>query len=233
MTSERRDYVQRLNQGKDTWDDVYHELLRFCRFLSQSEWEGNDLAQEAVLKGIQHYQGEASLPLLKTIAKHVWIDTIRKRKREVLSNSGEDLQEKVTENACMECIEFLTLLLTPKQAVIFTLKEGFLYKSGEIADLLHTAETAVKSALHRANKRLKKHRENKDLSGFEHALWKDEEEMKLAELILQAVKNQDPEILIKAIPSIPSLAGELKTSGHSYAANRSISSPSCFLSMAA
>ncbi|MDQ7864866.1 sigma factor [Peribacillus frigoritolerans] len=69
--------------------EVYPELIRFCRFLTQNNWDGDDLAQETILKAMQGYGKKTVITtaLLKTIARHSWIDTIRKRKKRIFRRS--------------------------------------------------------------------------------------------------------------------------------------------------
>lgn len=67
--------------------------------------------------------------LLKTIARHSWIDTIRKRKKESLDDLLDTEQLGAVGGNVFETVEYIIKSLTPKQAVVFILKEGFLYRS--------------------------------------------------------------------------------------------------------
>ncbi|MDM5214210.1 sigma-70 family RNA polymerase sigma factor [Peribacillus sp. NJ4] len=227
-----------ISEGKDNGKvlrEVYPELLRFCRFLTQNNWDGDDLAQETILKAMQGYgkKTEITSALLKTIARHSWIDTIRKRKKESLEDLLDTEQQgSIGENA-FETVEYIIKSLTPKQAVVFILKEGFLYRSKEISDYLNTTETAVKAILNRVKKRFDNGVEERKLSCVED--WQDDEEQRLMSLMTEALKAQDPDILIRSIPSFKSLNSE---SMIPKLMNRSIHSKACFtpsntLSMAA
>ncbi|WP_349730372.1 sigma-70 family RNA polymerase sigma factor [Peribacillus frigoritolerans] len=215
--------------------EVYPELLRFCRFLTQNNWDGDDLAQETILKVMQGYgkKTEITTALLKTIARHSWIDTIRKRKKESLDELLDTEQQgSVGENA-FETVEYIIKSLTPKQAVVFLLKEGFLYRTKEISEYLHTTETAVKAILNRVKKRFADEAEERKLSCVED--WQGDEEQRLVSLMTKALKAQNPDILIRSIPSFKSLNSE---SMIPKLMNRSILSKSSFtpsntLSMAA
>lgn len=105
-----------------------------------------------------------------------------------------------------ETVEYIIKSLTPKQAVVFILKEGFLYRSKEISDYLNTTETAVKAILNRVKKRFENDVEDRRLSCVE--VWQDDEEQRLMSLMTQALKAQNPDILIKSIPSFKSLNSE-------------------------
>ncbi|WP_254052856.1 sigma factor-like helix-turn-helix DNA-binding protein [Bacillus sp. V59.32b] len=186
--------------------ELYPNLQKYCRFLSQNKWDGDDIAQEAILKALRHYRQDLSPALLNKIAYNHWIDTLRKRKNESLEDVLELAQtgqeDKV--NAVMEAIDLLKRHFTPKQAVIYTLKEAFQYRANEIAGILETTEMAVKSALHRAKTRLENTKLKQDTRPAE-IYWDKETDIQLSSFIYKALKYQDPEILIRAIPSIESL----------------------------
>ncbi|TVX77803.1 sigma-70 family RNA polymerase sigma factor [Peribacillus simplex] len=188
--------------------EVYPELLWFCRFLTQNNWDGDDLAQETILKAMQGYgkKTELTTALLKTIARHSWIDTIRKRKKESLEDLLDTEQQGAVGENVFETVEYIIKSLTPKQAVVFILKEGFLYRSKEISDYLNTTETAVKAILNRVKKRFDNDIDERKLSFVED--WQDEEEQRLMSLMTQALKAQNPDILIRSIPSFKSLNSE-------------------------
>ncbi|MGG4267313.1 sigma-70 family RNA polymerase sigma factor [Peribacillus simplex] len=227
-----------ISEGKDNGNmlhEVYPELLRFCRFLTQNNWDGDDLAQDTILKAMQGYgkKTEITTALLKTIARHSWIDTIRKRKKESLDDLLDSEQQGTTGENAFETIEYIIKSLTPKQAVVFILKEGFLYRSKEISDYLNTTETAVKAILNRVKKRFDNDVEEPKVSCVED--WQNEEEHRLMSLMTQALTAHNPDILIRSIPSFKSLNSE---SMIPKLLNRSLYSKSCFtpsntLSMAA
>lgn len=68
------------------------------------------------------------------------------------------------------------------------LKEGFRYQLKEIASILQTSETAVKSNLHRAKQRLEKDSEPFSTDSF----WNEQERKKLSELFYKTLESQDP-----------------------------------------
>lgn len=183
----------------------YLGLQRYCRFLSRNSWDGDDLAQETIMKATKYYhQSEISSALLNKIAYHHWIDTLRKREHEVIGIPNKCLEngEKSNPDGLIDMVELLMNHLTPKQAVVFMLKEAFRYQSKEIADLLETSEMAVKSTLHRAKNRLTK---KENLHSI-HSYWDVKEKQLLFDLMYQSLQAEDPKILIERIPEIPSLA---------------------------
>lgn len=193
--------VQQLDSDESFVLGFYDKLQQYCRFLTQDSWDGDDLAQEAILKAIKHYEPKEINPqLLKKIAYHQWIDTVRKRKREE-PNHPIDGNEMFSCCSKIDTVELLMERLTPKQAVVFLLKEGFNYQSREIAGLLGMAETAVKAILYRARKRLDR---NGGLQGVE-SVEDEQEKQLLASVLNDSLRTEDPAILIERISELPSL----------------------------
>ncbi|MBO0996768.1 sigma-70 family RNA polymerase sigma factor [Bacillus sp. SD075] len=235
MINKLREDISEENDNGSILREVYPELLRFCRFLTQNNWDGDDLAQETILKAMQGYgkNKEITTALLKTIAHHSWIDTIRKRKKESLEDFLDTEQQGAGGENVFETVEYIIKSLTPKQAVVFILKEGFLYRSKEISDYLNTTEMAVKAILNRVKKRFDNDVDKCKLYFVED--WQDEEEQRLISLMTQALKAQNPDILIRSIPSFKSLNSESvvpKLMNHSILSKASLT-PSNTLSMAA
>ncbi|MBD8069036.1 sigma-70 family RNA polymerase sigma factor [Bacillus sp. PS06] len=190
------------NQDEGGFIDLYQKLRKYCFFLSKDKWEGEDLVQETMLKAIKKYDDPQGLnsALLNKIAYHHWIDQIRKKKEslldEVLETSCPTLDTYSEERSYL--INLLLNQLTPNQASIYILKEAFLYKSKEIADLLGTTEMAVKATLYRAKKRL----ETLQLDEDETAeMILSDEQTALANLFHYSLEHEDPSILIKTLSS--------------------------------
>lgn len=215
MYTKLRDYIIDDIHMEDKIEQLYPRLEQYCHFLSQNKWDGDDLAQESMVKAILKYghtHHEITPALLNKIAYHCWVDMVRKRKHEKLESDHEYIENESTNNAArievrMDIIEHISKHLTPKQAVIFLLKEAFQYKVKEIAEILNTTEVAVKSIVSRTKKRLEK--SNQDEAGFSvEPFWREEDQELLSDLFHQALNAQDPNELIKAIPSLHSLESE-------------------------
>ncbi|MGG1677033.1 sigma-70 family RNA polymerase sigma factor [Neobacillus sp. NRS-1170] len=191
--------VEDPNQGENLfWKEHYPKLQRYCRFIAQNKWDGDDIAQETFLKALK-YQQKMSPALLNKIAYNHWIDLLRKRKHETIES---EIEKVSTSQQLDETVEMLIEQFTPKQAIIFLLKEAFQYQIKEIADILETTEMAVKSNLHRAKKRLEK---EEDQSHSVDTFWDAEEREQLTELFKESLLNEDPAVLIQAIPTIQSM----------------------------
>lgn len=187
-------------------NQLFTGLQKYSNFLVQNKWDADDLVQDALAKAFQNYQpSELSSALLNKIAYHQWIDTLRKRKHEVIENL-EDLHDQnsaCVQNELFDTVKFLLTKLTPKQAIIFTLKEAFCYQIKEIAELLNTTETAIKSTLHRARKRLEIENPFQTVDSY----WCEEDTRLLSDLMYQSLQAEDPAILIDCISVIPAFAG--------------------------
>lgn len=204
------------------WKEYYPKLQRYCHFLTQNPWDGDDIAQETFLKALKYSfpQQKITTALLNKIAYHHWVDLLRKRKNESIESDPATQELMNQSDDIANSVELLLKQFTPKQAVIFLLKEAFQYKTKEIAVILNTTEVAIKSNLHRAKNRLEK--EAFSVASF----WDDDEREKLSDLFYESLKNQDPTVLIESIPSIKSVMEVPKLVSKTY-------SPSSTLCMAA
>ncbi|TYS70397.1 sigma-70 family RNA polymerase sigma factor [Sutcliffiella horikoshii] len=203
MTNANKKLVgQNALSQEECLQDHYRLLLRYCLFLTKNEWDGCDLAQETMAKTIKHYAHGSviSQSLLKKIAYNKWIDVVRSRQKEIVQDVlNEEVHHHDLEKALIITDTLLTHT-TPKQAVIFFLTEAFNYQSAEIADMLGTTEGAVKAALHRSRKRLnKKEAPNIELMD---SFWSEEEKQLLPPLFLESLQEEDPGVLIDALPTI-------------------------------
>ncbi|MBT2695451.1 sigma-70 family RNA polymerase sigma factor [Bacillus sp. ISL-55] len=196
------DKLRSLNRAEDSGIMIhYKSLQQYCRFLTKNNWDGDDLVQEVTVKAIRHYEpSQISSPLLKKIAYHQWVDTIRKQGREI-TGIPENLAS-FNQGSVRDTVEMVMTKLTPKQAVIFILKEAFRFQSREIAEHLDSTEMAVKAALHRARKRLDR---EGNLRKVDQEL-NEEEEKLLSDLLCESLQSEDPTVLLENIQEIPALA---------------------------
>jgi RNA polymerase sigma factor (sigma-70 family) len=183
---------------------LYQGLRRYCHFLTQNQWDGEDLVQEAISKAVKHYpQMEVTPALLNKIAYHQWIDMVRKRKREVVG-INQEVVEIITESdvdSLMYTVKTLVDQLTAKQAIIFTLKEGFRFHLKEIADLFDSSETAIKSTLFRARQTLARENNRRTVK----PITEENEQSLLYDLLYQSLQADDPQVLIDNLKEIPSI----------------------------
>lgn len=217
------------------WIENYPKLQRYCHFLARNGWDGDDIAQETFMKALKYgnSQHELTTALLNKIAYNHWVDMLRKRKNESLEenlnypNLAFSNQLDETRNS----VDLLLKNFTPNQAIIFLLKEAFHYQLKEIASILDSTEMAVKSNLHRAKKRLDKAISEGQVDSVE-MYWNENEREQLSELFYQALKNQDPTILIQSLPSRKSIS-DVPQLGSAKLRSKPNFSPSSTLCMAA
>ncbi|EES70952.1 Sigma-70 region 2 [Paenibacillus sp. oral taxon 786 str. D14] len=143
---------------------LYGTALRnYCRSITGSVWEGDDLAQDTWLKIWSATQGKGddvqlTRAYLYRAAQHAWIDRNRKRKLPVESLPlDEHLQapEPTDPAAVWAAMETLVDELSPLQRTALLLIDTLKYTAGEAAQLIGSTEGAVKAALHRARVRLR------------------------------------------------------------------------------
>lgn len=189
-------------QIEEDINQLYLGLQRYSYFLTKNKWDAEDLTQEALLKAYQHYSSATvNTALLKKIAYHHWIDKTRKRKQEIVGIHNNGWEEMQDPSRIMDTVQLLVNNLTPKQAIVFLLKEAFQYQTKEIADILDSTETAIKGSIHRAKKRLEKEEFLQGVDSF----WNREDKKVLSDLIFQSLLAEDPAILVDCISKLPLL----------------------------
>lgn len=201
---QKTDFQQIGEASKAAWGRFWEtaapyrsELWRFCRKITGSPWDGEDLFQDTLMKAFaslsalshraQHLNTRAYL--FRVAANH-WIDQCRKHK--VILDDYED--EKIPDARIdrslevYDAIETLVNHLPPKQAVALVLTEAFQFKAKEAADLMVTTEGAVHALLNRARKNLSVIQET---SASSTSTQKSKEEQKVIHAFVQAFNRRD------------------------------------------
>ncbi|WP_136603634.1 sigma-70 family RNA polymerase sigma factor [Paenibacillus dokdonensis] len=180
-------------------EEMYPKLKYFCLRVTGNSWDAEDLAHDSLLKAERFYQKnptgkrQASFPLLATIARNHWIDQLRKKSRETAGQPIETQSREKPLELLMSGLETLMERLTPKQLLVFVLKDIFEYRLSDIADSLEMNETAVKSLLHRARRKLNED-ETPEIpaSGQE---WDQVDADWFQRQLLVAIRMEQPELL--------------------------------------
>ncbi|WP_066189491.1 sigma factor-like helix-turn-helix DNA-binding protein [Gracilibacillus timonensis] len=181
---------------------VYQQLSRYCFFLTQNKWDGEELIQETIHKalvkyGVSHTWKPA---LLKKIAYHTWIDKQRKRKEETES-SMENREAPDSQYAEITAlVERLLDFMTTKQLVVFLMKDVFRYQIAEIAEHCRMSETAVKAMLNRARRQARRVQQEPE-SIVDTRFYQDSVET-IIPILVHVVRVNDPSWLIKRIPEL-------------------------------
>jgi len=154
----------------DATADFRPDFHRYCRSLTSSTWDAEDLVQEALLRafsqlGSLHQPIENPRAYLVRIASNLWIDQIRFQDRETahLLHEWETFHASSTQPPDQELradagdgVVSLFTHLAPQERAALLLKDVFGFSLNEAAYVLSTSTGAVKSALHRARSTLKK-----------------------------------------------------------------------------
>ncbi|WP_157338320.1 sigma-70 family RNA polymerase sigma factor [Paenibacillus lutrae] len=146
--------------GGNSLEQLYGALTRYCLSLTRSQWEAEDLAQEAWLKAMQIAEGPGFTnkeALLLRIAKNTWIDQLRRHTVLQRILKQEEAQMALPDSDSLEiesAMQALMIHLSPLQRTVFILRDVFALSITETARQLQTTEGAVKAALHRARQSL-------------------------------------------------------------------------------
>ncbi|TMV49024.1 RNA polymerase sigma factor [Paenibacillus mesophilus] len=141
------------------------QLWHYCRKLTGSPWDAEDLLQDTLLKSfaslsaLSHRQQPLQTKsFLFRVATNHWIDQCRRMKVKLEEYAEEHLYESEAADSIevSEALEVLVHHLTPKQAAVFILMESFSFTAKETAELISATETAVNAMLHRARANLRK-----------------------------------------------------------------------------
>lgn len=157
-------------ETKSTWDKYWEivapyraELWNFCRKITGSPWDAEDLLQDTLLKTFASLSAlsHRAQPLktrsyLFRVATNHWIDQCRKNKVVLDDYDDEKVPGNTTHDSAEvdEAIETLVSNLPPKQVVVFILMNSFRFTAKETAELMVTTEGAVHALLHRARTKL-------------------------------------------------------------------------------
>src|SRR5688500_17627090 len=142
----------------ETFEPLRTDLYRYCRHLTRSAWDAEDLAQDALARAFVTLGTLFSEPpepraWLFRVASNAWIDRVR-RSRHEQPWAEEAPEPSPPPQATREAAGTLLARLSPQERVALVLKDVFEFSVDEIAEVLGTTPGAVKAALHRGRGRL-------------------------------------------------------------------------------
>jgi RNA polymerase sigma-70 factor (ECF subfamily) len=153
----RHDVEASWHRFLDLYEPLRPELYRYCRHLTRSPWDADDLVQDALFRAFAKLGWMNEQPVnprawLFRTASNLWIDRLRSRGPEPeadpqRASGGEP-------RAVREAAGTLLSLLSPQERAAVVLKEAFNFTLEEIAEALSTTPGTVKSALHRGRGKL-------------------------------------------------------------------------------
>jgi RNA polymerase sigma-70 factor (ECF subfamily) len=144
----------------DTYEPLRPDLYRYCRHLTKSPWDAEDMAQDTLARAFVTLGCLAEPPAnprawLFRVASNLWINRLR-RAREV--PTAELPEPPVTHRqepmAAREAAGTLLSQLSPQERAAVVLKDVFDFSLEEAAESLATTVGAVKAALHSGRAKL-------------------------------------------------------------------------------
>ncbi|MEM5016525.1 sigma-70 family RNA polymerase sigma factor [Metabacillus indicus] len=137
------------------------DLWNYCKYVTGSPWDGEDLYQETMIKSFgllpQRWSDITDKKYyLFRVATNTWLDQCRKLKREV-GSLDEVPEPNIDFSDRLFLEEILTSLesnLTPKQTTAFLLLDIFQFSAEEVAGIVQSTPGGVYSAVQRARRNI-------------------------------------------------------------------------------
>ena len=150
-----RDACRRFCQS---FEPVRPELYRYCRHLTRSPWDAEDLVQDTLARALVTL-GTMLKPEIENprawmfrVATNLYIDRTRSAREP--SGPPETAVQVSNERAKREAAGTLIGKLSPQERAAVVLKDAFDLELHDIASVLSTSVGAVKTALHRGRSKL-------------------------------------------------------------------------------
>lgn len=145
----------------DTYEPYRPDLFRYCRHLTRSPWDAEDLVQETMFRAFASLGIMAESPRnprawLFRVASNFWLNRVRQA-REIPTDFGVEAPEPMASpepRASREAAGTLMAFLSPQERAAVVLKDAFGLSLMEIAEALSTTTGAIKAALHRGRSKL-------------------------------------------------------------------------------
>jgi RNA polymerase sigma-70 factor (ECF subfamily) len=144
----------------DVFEPLRPELFRYCRHLTKSAWDAEDLVQDALARGFVTLGGlfqEIRNPRawLFRVASNLWIDQKRRPREDPEADPRLEPRAAAREpGESRDAGAVLISRLSPQERAAVLLKEVFDFTLDEIAEMLTTTPNAIKAALHRGRGKL-------------------------------------------------------------------------------
>lgn len=145
----------------DVFEPLRPDLYRYCRYLTRSPWEAEDLVQDALARGFvtlgtRFHDLPNPRAWIFRVASNLWRDRARRanRERALLGEDGVADIPGGDPRETREAAGTLLVQLAPQERAAIVLKDVFEFSLDEIALALSTTVGAVKAALHRGRGKL-------------------------------------------------------------------------------
>jgi RNA polymerase sigma-70 factor (ECF subfamily) len=143
----------------ETFEPLRPTLYRYCRYLTRSPWDAEDLAQDTMARAFVTLGRMGSEPpnpraWLFRVASNLWIDQTRRTRSAVLVEEDAGTTTLDEARTSREAAGTLLVRLAPQERAAVVLKDVFELSLEEIAEALSTTPGSVKAALHRGRGKL-------------------------------------------------------------------------------
>ena len=143
----------------ETFEPLRPDLYRYCRSLTRSPWDAEDLVQDALMRAFSTMGGvypQLTNPRawLFRVASNLWIDRQRRKRELAVDELPEVATDPVAPSDTRAAAAALIGDLGPQERAAVLLKDVFDFTLSEIAEVLGTTPGAIKSALHRGRGKL-------------------------------------------------------------------------------
>lgn len=143
----------------DAFEALRPELYRYCRALTHTAWDAEDLTQDTLTRafvtlGTLFVELPNPRAWLFRVASNLWIDRVRRARFETLNDVPADTATELADPDATRDAARALLRLSPQERVAVVLKDSFDFTLEEIAQVLATSLGTVKTALHRGRNKL-------------------------------------------------------------------------------
>jgi RNA polymerase sigma-70 factor, ECF subfamily len=153
----------------DTYEPLRPDLYRYCRHLTRSPWDAEDLSQDAMTRAFVTLGQMGEPPAnprawLFRVASNLWIDEVRRRRPQApLPDEASAASAAVDPKAAREAAGSLIGQLSPQERAAVVLKDVFELSLEDVAEALSTTPGSIKTSLHRARGKLVETAEPREL----------------------------------------------------------------------
>lgn len=160
-----KEFVEDARKLRNEFEEIVFvyskDLWNYCKYVTGSPWDGEDLFQETMIKAFgllpQRWSDITDKKYyLFRVATNTWLDQCRKQKRDI-GTLDETPESNLDFSDHLRLEEILTSLdsnLTPKQTAAFLLLDIFQFSAEEIAGIVRSTPGGVYSAVQRARKKI-------------------------------------------------------------------------------
>lgn len=164
MSTDAPDIREALKESWGRFLDIYEplrpDLYRYCRHLTRSPWDAEDMAQDTLARayvtlGCMPEPPRNPRAWLFRVASNLWINRTRQAREVPTADvAAEEPAKSVELRAAREAAGTLIAQLSPQERAAVVLKDVFELSLEEVAEALSTSTGAIKAALHRGRAKL-------------------------------------------------------------------------------